>query len=373
MSKKPFRKAFTLIELLVVIAIIAVLIALLLPAVQQAREAARRTQCKNNLKQMGLGIFNYESTFSVFPSSGESTIESVPTRGMFPVSMFVATLPYIDQAPLYNGWNFNLHYTNAANAPYARTSIPAFRCPSNAVTRVDNLGYNITDYMPIAYCDIVLPNEPSAASVTPGVRCQKCAGTDSGGALGFCRKIGDITDGLSNTMLVIEDASRPTQTGGHYDQSAGIINGTGGGSYPGLDTTQLFATKDAGPGGAFGGGYGAPNRWADPDSGSGISGPPNATSPGQFGVINNNKTPLGGGSTFAADQGILGGGNPTANPTCNWGVNNCGPNDEPFSQHIGGCHALMGDGSVRFLSENLSVLTIAQLSKRADGIPLGDF
>ena len=210
--------------------------------------------------------------------------------------------------------------------------------------------------------------------MTPGLRCQKCAGTDLGGALGFCRKIGDVTDGLSNTMLVIEDASRPTQTGGHYDQSAGIINGTNGGSYNGLDTSQLFASKDSGaPGVLGGGGFGAPNRWADPDSGSGISGPPNATSPGQHGTINNNKVPVGGGGTFAADQATLGGGNPTANATCNWGVNNCGPNDEPFSQHIGGCHALMGDGSVRFLSENLSVITIAQLSKRSDGLPIGEF
>src|SRR5579859_1608912 len=101
------RVGFTLIELLVVIAIIAVLVSMLLPAVQQAREAARRTQCRNNLKQMGLAMHNYESSFKKFPSSGESTDESQsPTvRRFFPCSFQVAILPFIEQQNLYNAWN----------------------------------------------------------------------------------------------------------------------------------------------------------------------------------------------------------------------------------------------------------------------------
>src|ERR1700758_1171263 len=100
--RRHSSRGFTLIELLVVIAIIAVLIALLLPAVQQAREAARRTQCKNNLKQMGLGLHNYESTFKVFPSSGESPLPSnTGLTVFFPASTFSLILPYIDQAPIY--------------------------------------------------------------------------------------------------------------------------------------------------------------------------------------------------------------------------------------------------------------------------------
>ncbi|MFO0917978.1 MAG: DUF1559 domain-containing protein [Planctomycetaceae bacterium] len=375
------KRGFTLIELLVVIAIIAILIALLLPAVQQAREAARRTQCRNNLKQMGLAIYNYESTFSRYPSSGESTANegsSATGRKFFPVSMFVAILPLIDQANVYNGMNLSEHYTSATNAPYARTSIAAFKCPSNAATQKDGAGYDITDYMPVAYCDIQLPSETNSTGTSYGVglRCQNCAGVDWQGALGFCNTIANITDGTSNTILVIEDAGRPTGTGGHYDQ--GVGSRWLGGAVPlNIDATQLYASADAGTastGLTVGGGtFGAPNRWADPDSGSGISGPPNGTAPGQKGVINNNKSPSGGGGTYAGDLAALSSGNPTANATCNWAVNNCGPNDEPFSPHSGGCHAVMGDGTVRFLSENIDVLTLARLSKRKDGETLGEY
>src|SRR5271163_3132774 len=94
------QQGFTLIELLVVIAIIAVLIALLLPAVQQAREAARRTQCKNNLKQMGLGLFNYESTYTQFPMPAAANIYNagVGTGGLLTTSVWsLAILPFVDQ------------------------------------------------------------------------------------------------------------------------------------------------------------------------------------------------------------------------------------------------------------------------------------
>src|SRR5262249_6518176 len=93
---KRNQRGFTLIELLVVIAIIAILIALLLPAVQQAREAARRTQCKNNLKQLGLAIHNYESTHSTLPPQSGGTYDNNEMSGI------VMMLPYLDQAPLWN-------------------------------------------------------------------------------------------------------------------------------------------------------------------------------------------------------------------------------------------------------------------------------
>lgn len=135
------RKAFTLIELLVVIAIIAILIALLLPAVQQAREAARRTQCKNNLKQIGLALHNYESTHGLFPPS---CINDPYTSGSldgisYPDSQMVATtgfgwgamlLPQLEQAPLYNQFNFSTACWAIANKTQVATKLPAFLCPS---------------------------------------------------------------------------------------------------------------------------------------------------------------------------------------------------------------------------------------------------
>lgn len=104
MTSRPTRNAgFTLIELLVVIAIIAILIALLLPAVQQAREAARRTQCKNNLKQLGLALHNYHDTHSVFPPGllGRCTTPDLNASGL------VMLLPYIEQNNLYSQFNFS--------------------------------------------------------------------------------------------------------------------------------------------------------------------------------------------------------------------------------------------------------------------------
>src|ERR1700742_446889 len=109
------RRGFTLIELLVVIAIIAVLIALLLPAVQQARESARRTQCKNNLKQLGLALFNYESTHRCFPMEKISLDAGTFPNTPYYVSWTSMVLPYLDQAPAYAQLNFNVSWADPVN------------------------------------------------------------------------------------------------------------------------------------------------------------------------------------------------------------------------------------------------------------------
>ncbi|MFG0334142.1 MAG: DUF1559 domain-containing protein [Maioricimonas sp. JB049] len=150
-SGKRRRLAFTLIELLVVIAIIAILIALLLPAVQQAREAARRSTCKNNLKQIGLALHNYHDTFGQFPLNWDGSIDIVDKRNSSTtdpqagsISWISAALPYLDQAPLYNQLDglgaFNvphgqygsgLGYGNPQVQELALTPIPVLQCPSN--------------------------------------------------------------------------------------------------------------------------------------------------------------------------------------------------------------------------------------------------
>jgi prepilin-type N-terminal cleavage/methylation domain-containing protein len=131
------RRGFTLIELLVVIAIIAILIALLLPAVQQAREAARRTQCKNNLKQIGLALHNYHDAHDCFPFGWGGTRPATGSPGYSAISQL---LPFFDQAPLYNTINFSLPLTDPANDVPRRQELPILRCPSDFDNPQPNAG-----------------------------------------------------------------------------------------------------------------------------------------------------------------------------------------------------------------------------------------
>ena len=175
--------AFTLIELLVVIAIIAILIALLLPAVQAAREAARRIQCTNNMKQLGLALHNYESSNGAFPPGGESTNFNITPA----VSQFVdggwstlaRILPYMEGGNSFNALNFNLaEYNDAWGANYTGASqvVAVFLCPSatrspdggrdgvdpNDPFSSQNGGYGYNDYGPTVYTDI-------SPTLTPGL------------------------------------------------------------------------------------------------------------------------------------------------------------------------------------------------------------
>lgn len=143
------KRGFTLIELLVVIAIIAILIALLLPAVQQAREAARRTQCKNNLKQIGLALHNYLDVYQVFPPSFVSDVSTLDTPGG-EWSIHARILPYIEEANLYNSADLSQAYGDAVNDGIAIQRIGAYLCPSDVNDR-QRTSSGVAVHYPVSY------------------------------------------------------------------------------------------------------------------------------------------------------------------------------------------------------------------------------
>jgi prepilin-type N-terminal cleavage/methylation domain-containing protein len=335
---------FTLIELLVVIAIIAILIALLLPAVQQAREAARRTQCRNNLKQIGLALHNYNDNFNTLPplAFGDGGVTGA-VRPTWAWSTMI--LPYADQAPLYNqlnpgsnsntlvsGPNSLFYVANTASLrPLLQSVLPVFLCPSDP-------GQSLNNNRP--FTTLVTGTNPFlvAKSNYPA-----CRGSDSGsdnsaitgvfpasGAASSATVIGypkgtlfrDITDGMSNTILVGERGSVPLPAAAPTDK-AGWASVWSGFSF---DQAQGDTTA-----------------WR---------------------VI------CGMGEYRMTD-----GKSTTGDET---------HQDMAFSSaHTGGVHFLMGDGAVRFISLNIEWLPIGQnpkvwgtynrLCDKNDGLPVGDF
>jgi len=339
------RSGFTLIELLVVIAIIAVLIALLLPAVQQAREAARRTQCKNNLKQLGLALHNFHDTYLRFPPGGandKTPYGTSSTGGGWGSSWKVYILPYVDQAPIFNLWVFDGNgngsgYNNGSNPGLVATTglkIPSYRCPSSSVPEMYGTqrgSQQVTSYTGTAGAandQAGMPTSKSPFNVYSTNNC--CSGTaglnSANGMLSANthKNMRDCTDGTTNTILVHEESdflrgannvpvnsgTNPITSQGPHGWPMGVGSANEGTAY--TDRTFNCATV-------------------------------------RYGI----------NQTGFSDSGGT-----------QW---NTGSNQPIRSQHVGGAHILLTDGSVRFLSTNLDLNTLFRLASSNDGDVVGDF
>jgi len=341
------KRAFTLIELLVVIAIIAILIALLLPAVQQAREAARRTQCKNNLKQFGLALHNYLDVHGRFPIGHQfrgfwdGTPDSAGAAGDGGTGFAwgAALLPFIDQAPLYNQFDFNVPIANNTipasqrNTTLAETAIAIIHCPSDIAPARASIG---------GAAAIGRQSNAAVASY------KGSSGSYNGNQGGYpfqpqdrrnglfyrdsAIQLRDITDGTSNTIAIGEvcwTQHENCRFYGSVDPAAGhatTVNSNG------QSNRFMAMTQDA---------MNLPVMLTDP--------PPNG--------------------------------------------NNAERADAFSSQHTGGCHFVLCDGAVRFISENIQHTnnlwaaadpynrannganygTYQRLASRADGLVIGEF
>lgn len=190
------RYGFTLIELLVVIAIIAILIALLLPAVQQAREAARRTQCKNNLKQLGIALHNYHDTLGSFPSGYITADTSAPANSAPGFAWSTLVLPSLEQGNLHDSFDFGVDAKDPVNTPFAVQYLSMFRCPSDTGQDTFTVSISGADYE-LSTSNYVGMYGYGSVTMNPDNR----NGVFSRNS---ATKMRDIVDGTANTFLVGE-------------------------------------------------------------------------------------------------------------------------------------------------------------------------
>ncbi|QDV27810.1 DUF1559 domain-containing protein [Aureliella helgolandensis] len=322
-SSRSKRSAFTLVELLVVIAIIGILVGLLLPAVQAAREAARRMQCSNNCKQIGLALHNYESSMKTFP---QAWWLDIPPKTLNGTSWGMAILPYIEQGNLYNQFNHNVMSVNEtgpagqANVQLLKTPLSFFICPSAPGGAERVYDGDASPDLPVTWS-----SAPSDYMATTGIlgdfatiAYSGSAGGNRHGALqvggpyGSNRggRISDLVDGTSNTILIGE------RTGGN----------------------QIYVRH-------------TPNTMLNPYV------PSNG---GGWGDLLNGENWL---------KGSLHDGNPLSSPNGGPCAINCNNlrGSSMHSFHTGGCHFLMGDGSVQFLSESVDAHSFAARITREKG------
>lgn len=232
------RAGFTLIELLVVIAIIAILIALLVPAVQKVREASNRTTCTNNMKQLALAALNYQSAKGVLPPAAvqPSTQAHVEFFGV-PMSIQhgwgTYLLPYVEQQALYDAYNFSKDFRDPVNQPVVKTYLQVFVCPSAPIAnRIDtftsggftNWQTSASDYGPCALVN------PAAA---PYVDANSSSRPNGVLRANSRTKMKEITDGTSNTAMLIEDAGRPGKYVLNQTPAATGVSGAGWGDRAG--------------------------------------------------------------------------------------------------------------------------------------------
>lgn len=356
------RTAFTLIELLVVIAIIAILIGLLLPAVQKVREAANRSQCMNNLRQIGIAVLNYDTAYGKLPHPGQCDSTGGASTTYMTQSTPTLLLPYLEQKAVYDLMDHSLDFAQMSGAGYntavlhpksvgriyndaaspgtmaaAKTTIKTFVCNSTPVGSEQRApdGYGVFDYMFIAVCDLEdgTPGGSTPVGTRPTDPARRIAMTVEGMLSCNGRKMTDLIDGSSNTVMCMEDSGRSHPSAGMF-------------------ATLSSRPSPNGEGPAWSGGASGGRRmyaWADPDCVcNGLSGPSNSLG-SRVAKINNYASPPGGP------------------PECLWTNNNCGMNDEPFSFHPGGCNAVFGDGSVRFLSESIRPMVLKSIAGYNDG------
>lgn len=319
-KRKP---GFTLIELLVVIAIIAVLIALLVPAVQKVREAAARAQCQNNLKQMGLALQGYHDTYKVLPPGGVSDTPPWGAGGGWGSSWMVFILPYIEQTALYNKWDFksgNSGFVNGNNRALTNNLvINLYKCPSGTLPLIMGSNNMTADYACIAGA---VNGNISGFSETRNQGCSNGGECGGGGALIGASKIPlvGITDGTSNTMLIAEVSGAVRDTKNNVMESG----------------TSCFR-----PGGPYGWPMGTGN------------GPPQGSTGDRLFNSTTVRYQVNALTGYTSGSGGIG-----TDSSQNYPIS---------SSHTGGANCVMGDGSVRFLTNAISLDQLSRAATRDDG------